>query len=160
MTSLQIYWFAWWWKHFESRSAFGEVIFKSVVAAYLTHTGPVIFSHLVCFPDDGEPADVAVAYDSEDVDEVGPDGGRRSKSGRLRRRRSSVASSVASSAASYRSVDHRPQRLDPSLRCVSVGSATTVFVHLTLFLHVSLRYGTVCLILLFLQELLIHLKTV
>lgn len=74
--------------------------------------------------DDGEPVDVTVAYDSDDIDEVGPDSSKRS--GGMRRRRSSCLSSLPS----YRSVDNKAQRSDPSLRCISVGSATQT-KHLT-----------------------------
>ena len=78
---------------------------------------------LCCLDGDEEPA-VTVAYDSDNGNEVGPDGGKQLKSGRLRRRRSSQLNS----AASYRSVDNRSHQLDPSLRCISVSSATQWFV--------------------------------
>jgi len=67
---------------------------------------------------------VTVSYDSDSADEVEPEDGRRSKSGRTGRHRSSRRSSVAS----YRSVGNGPRRSDPSLRCVSVSSATERFV--------------------------------
>jgi len=63
---------------------------------------------------------VTAAYDSDSADELGPDGGKRTKSGRVRRRRGSRLNSVTS----YCSVDHRSCRMDPSLRCVSVSSAS------------------------------------
>ena len=87
----------------------------------------LVYKTFACCLDDGEPVDVTVAYDSDDIDEVvGPDGGKRS--GRMRRRRSSCRNSLSS----YRSVNNKDQQPDPSLRCISVGSATQAFVDLSL----------------------------
>ena len=70
--------------------------------------------------DASEQADVTAAYDSDSADELGPDSGKRTKSSRVRQRRGSRLNSVTS----YCSVDHRSCRMDPSLRCVSVSSAS------------------------------------
>ena len=74
----------------------------------------------ICCLGDDENADVTVAYDSDDVNEVAQEDGKRSKSGRQRRRRASRPNSLAS----YRSVDSGSCQSDPSIRCVSVRSAT------------------------------------
>jgi len=84
---------------------------------------PVSFMFL-CYLGEGEEDDVTVAYDSDNVNEAGPNGGRKSKSARSRRRRSCQVTS----AASYHSVGNRSHQSDPSLRCVSVSSATQGFV--------------------------------
>jgi len=80
----------------------------------------IYIARIPCYPGDGEQADVTVAYDSADTEDVKQDGGKRLKSGRLRRRRSSQFNSLAS----FRSVDSRSRQADSSLRCVSVRSST------------------------------------
>ena len=81
----------------------------------------------MCYAGGGEQGDVAVSYESSgSAGDVEAEDGRMSKSGRLRRQRRS--SRRRSSVASYQSVDARPRRSDPSLRCVSVSSTAEGFV--------------------------------
>ena len=76
--------------------------------------------YVVLYVDSGCQPDVMVDYDSDNVEELEKDGGKKSKSGRLRRRRRSRLNSLAS----YCSVDNKSPLSDPSLRCVSVSSTT------------------------------------
>jgi len=77
----------------------------------------------------GEEAELMVFRESDSTDEVGPDGGKKSKSGAVRRRRRG-SSTQFNSLTSFHSVDGRSRQVDPSLRCVSVSSATQGFVTL------------------------------
>jgi len=83
---------------------------------------------LLCEPGDNEQAEVAVAYDSDNVDEVGKDSDKMTKSGRSQRRRGSRVNT----AASYHSIDSRSRQADPSLRGLSVSSVTQRFIDVVL----------------------------